>query len=501
MLDVTNRYAGILLPVFSLPGPYGAGTFGKSAYDFADFLADAGQSLWQILPLNPAGGGNSPYSVYSSFAGNPLFIDPALLAEDGLLTEGELSDFAALPCCRQRGKINYVNLVPAKSALLEKAAERGLAKKEEAFEAFRKAEASWLSGYALYMACREYYNGAAWLDWPEDIRLRKPEALENHADALADRIAVTEYIQYLFFKQWKALKEYANGKGVLIIGDMPVYVSLDSADVWSEPSMFELDEKNCPKETAGVPPDYFSEEGQLWGNPLYDWEKMKTDGYGWWIRRVDAAFRLYDVLRIDHFRGLASYWAVKSGAESAKEGRWRPGPGMDLVSVLTGWFYDRQFIAEDLGILTPDVYELLEKSGLPGMKVLEFAFDPASESSYLPHRYGKNCVCYVGTHDNTTARDWFEHAEDAERRKAVAYLGLNEEEGIAAGLIRGGMASAAFIFVAQMADWLCLGAEGRINVPGVPEGNWAWRMEGDVLTPSLAEKIRYMTEITGRSRR
>ncbi len=492
-----RRASGILLPVFSLPGPFGIGTFGQSARDFIDFLHDAGQSCWQILPLNPAGGGNSPYSGFSAFAGNTLFLDPDLLAEDGLLTREEAEGYRE----ENTGRVDYARRMELSKEMLKTACKRGLAGDRTDFEAFRQENAAWLADYALYTAVKDCFNGLPWTNWPDNgLRLHEGEAVLFYRDRTVKQREILEYAQFLFFRQWKALKDYAGEKGISIIGDLPLYVSLDSADVWAHPEYFELDEENMPVEVAGVPPDYFSEEGQLWGNPLYNWEKMKEEGYGWWIRRIGSAFSLYDMLRIDHFRGLSTYWSVPAEAESAVSGRWRKGPGMDLVGVLTSWFYDRQFIAEDLGLLTPDVYELLEQSGLPGMKVLEFAFSSGPDNAYLPHNYTENCVCYVGTHDNTTARDWLETAEPAERQAAADYLGLNEEEGENIGFIRAGMTSKARLFIAQMADWLNLGAEGRINVPGIPEGNWTFRLPEGVLRRELAEKIARLTELSGRGR-
>ena len=339
-----------------------------------------------------------------------------------------------------------------------------------------------------------------WTDWPdEDIRLRRPEAVAHYQKELADDIRLFTYIQYLFFRQWEALRAYAHEKGIGIIGDLPIYVAMDSADVWADPRAFQLDERNVPAEVAGVPPDYFTADGQLWGNPLYDWDAMKADGYSWWIRRIEGASRLYDILRIDHFRGLESYWAVPYGETTAKIGRWVKGPGMDLIGVLTAKFPNIQFIAEDLGYLTPEVRQLLQESGLPGMKVLQFAFDSRESSNYLPHTYPRHCVCYAGTHDNSTLMGWKNDADPADIATAREYLGLNEEEGFHWGILRGGQSSVADLFVAQMQDYLGLGSEARMNTPGILGGNWQWRMLPGQITEGLTKRIAHMTSLYGRS--
>ncbi len=490
-----KRSCGVLLPLFSLPSEHGIGTLGRAAYEFVDFLAGAGQSWWQILPVGPAGSGDSPYQSFSSFAGNAYFIDLDLLAEDGLLTEGEIA-------AASRGSdvqcVDYDALRKSRMPLLRLAAQRGLERGGGDFTGFCRSNAGWLSDFALYMALKEHFGGSAWYEWPEDIRLRRPEAVERCGLALRESTQIYAYVQYLFYRQWDALRAYAHGHGIGIIGDMPIYVALDSADVWAEPEFFLLDEKNVPVEVAGVPPDYFSADGQLWGNPLYDWEAMRRDGYGWWIRRVDGASRLYDMLRIDHFRAFESYWAVPRSSKSAKQGRWRQGPGMDLVGRLTAWFGGVQFIAEDLGVLTPEVHKLLSDSGLPGMKVLEFAFDPASLSDYLPHRYTENCICYAGTHDNNTLRGWIDEEKPETLDFACEYLGA-DSSGLADAVLRAGMRSRAGLFVAQMQDWLGLGADARMNTPGTVGGNWSWRMKPGSTTGELAEKMRRMAYIYGRS--
>ena len=490
-----DRASGILLPISALPSPYGIGTLGKAAYAFADFLHAAGQRYWQLLPLGPTSYGDSPYQSFSTFAGNPYFIDLDLLAEEGFLDK---EDLAAADWGNDPRYVDYGKIYEVRFDVLRRAFLRGRERDREAVERFQ-AENPWLKNYALYMAVKAHFGMKSWLEWPDEaIRVRAPEAVARYEKELAEDVAFYTYLQYLFFKQWGELREYIHSLGIRIIGDLPIYVAMDSADVWAEPEFFQLGEGNIPTEVSGVPPDYFSADGQLWGNPLYDYDKMRQDGFGWWIRRVEGASRLFDVIRIDHFRGLESYWAVPYGAETAREGRWRKGPGMDLVGVLTQWFHGLDIIAEDLGFLTPEVHQLLRDSGLPGMKVLEFAFDAREPSNYLPHTYERNCVCYVGTHDNETVMQWREQADRADVTFARKYLGLNEAEGFHWGMIRGGMSSVADTFVAQMQDYLGLGAEGRMNTPGTLGNNWRWRLLPGEASPALARKIRRYAHMYGR---
>jgi 4-alpha-glucanotransferase len=494
-----ERSSGILMPVFSLPSPYGIGTLGKAARNFIDFLKASKQRWWQILPVGPTSYGDSPYQSFSSFAGNPYFIDLDMLAEDGLLTEDEIAacDFGDDP-----RKVDYGKLYENRFALLEKAFARGWERDRAEVAQFSEANSSWLADYALYMAVKKHFGMAAWLEWPdEDIRLHKPEAVSRYGELLEADVRFYTYLQFLFYRQWDLLRSYAKEQGIGIIGDIPIYVPLDSADVWSAPENFQLDENNLPVEVAGVPPDYFNEDGQLWGNPLYDYDHMAEDGYGWWIRRVGGAEKLYDVIRIDHFRGFESYYAVPYGEETARNGRWVKGPGMALVGVIRDWFRDLRFIAEDLGYPSEEVRQLLADSGFPGMRLLEFAFDGTAENTFPPHCHINNCVCYIGTHDNQPVMGWKETAEPAEVEMARKYLGLNDEEGFAAGFLRGGMSSVADLFVAQMQDYLELGAEARINEPGKLGGNWTWRATPEVFTEELALRIAALTEIYGRSKR
>ena len=490
-----DRHSGILLHISSLPSRYGIGTLGREAYAFADFLHAAGQKYWQLLPLGPTSYGDSPYQSFSTFAGNPYFIDLELLAEDGLLDRAELE---AVDWGDEPGYVDYGKIYQSRFDMLYKAFRAGYPRDREAVERFAK-ENKWLDNYALFMALKRHFGMKSWLQWPEaDIRLHKPEAVERWRKELAEDVQFFSYLQYIFFQQWEALREYIHSLGIQIIGDLPIYVAGDSSDVWAEPEFFQLGEDNVPKEVSGVPPDYFSADGQLWGNPLYDYDRMRADGYGWWIRRVEGAGRLFDIIRIDHFRGLESYWAVPYGEETARKGRWRKGPGMELVGTLTNWFPNLSFIAEDLGFLTPEVHKLLRSSGLPGMKVLEFAFDAREPSNYLPHTYSPRCVCYVGTHDNETVMQWREQADRADVSMARKYLGLNDAEGFHWGMIRGGMSSVADTFVVQMQDCLGLGAEGRMNTPGVPAGNWRWRLLPGDANPSLAKKLMQYTRMYGR---
>ena len=487
-----KRSSGILMPMSSLPSKYGIGTMGKAAYEFVDFLKASGQSYWQLLPLVPTGYGDSPYSSYSTFAGNPYFIDLEMLIEEGLLEESELQD---IDWGKDPEKVDYGKLYNNRYAVLRLAFKRGFAKYEKDVEKFREENKSWLDNYALFIALKAHFDMKDWIDWPqEDIRLHKSEAIKKYRELLKDEVNFQNFVQFLFYKQWAQLREYAHENGIKFIGDVPIYVALDSADVWSEPEFFQLDEKNLPREVAGVPPDAFTADGQLWGNPLYDWDTMKNDGYGWWIRRIDGAKKLYDVIRIDHFRGFESFWSVPASETTAKNGKWKKGPGMGLVGVLTSWFSDLSFIAEDLGYVTSEVKALLSDSGLPGMKILQFAFDAHGDSDYLPHLCSPNSVCYVGTHDNDTVKGWLKTVGKEDKKFAEKYMHITEDEGWCWGLIRTGMASPSNLFIAQIQDILELGADARINTPGTCSGNWQWRMAEDALSDALAEKLLDYTE-------
>lgn len=481
-----KRSSGILFPISSLPSPYGIGTFGKAAYEFADFLKASGQKYWQVLPLGPTSYGDSPYQSFSTNAGNPYFIDLDMLIEDGLLTK---EDVKKEKWGTNPRYVDYGQIYISRFKVLEKAKERGYKSLINEIGAFVDAN-PWVENYALFMALKKHFNMISWQEWPEeDIRLHDKDAVLKYKMELSDDMEFYIFIQYLFFKQWDKLKKYINDLGIEIIGDLPIYVALDSCDVWAEPQFFSLDDKNYPVEVAGVPPDYFSADGQLWGNPCYNWDAMKKDGYRWWLRRIEGAVKLYDVLRIDHFRGFDEYWAVPAGESTARNGQWKPGPGMDLVGLLSSTFPKTEFIAEDLGQPSPTVVKLLNDSKWPGMKVLEFAFDSGEANNYQPHTYDKNCICYTGTHDNATVMEWYQTAKKADRKYAKEYLGISRFEKFNWGMIRGGMSSVAVLFVAQMQDYLGLGKFNRINIPGTKSGNWQWRLLKNELSDELAEKI------------
>lgn len=486
-----ERTAGILMPIFSLPSRHGIGSLGREAYAFVDFLQRAGQCWWQILPIGPAGAGNSPYASFSTHAGNPYLIDLDLLVEDGLLTPEE----AATAPNGNPESVDYPAVQNAYDHLLHTAFRRGWERDMASVAAFAQGK-PWLEDFVMFQAAKTYFNGAAWWEWPDEgLRRHDGAALEHWRRELKDIRDYHTYVQFLFARQWESLKRYANERGVKILGDLPIYVSRDSAGVWGEREQFLLDGEGRPSAVAGVPPDYFSADGQLWGNPLYNWAKMKADGYGWWIRRVESAGQLFDAIRIDHFRAMASYWSVPAGAATAKEGRWEAGPGMSLVGVLTSWFPHLHFIAEDLGILTPDVTQLLQDSGLPGMKVLEFAFS-GPDNAYLPHNCKPHCVLYTGTHDNAPAALWSRTASESELAYAQRYLGVSAPEELPAALLRAGHTSVADTFIAQLQDYLEV--EGRINVPGTAEGNWSWRLAPGTLTDALADRIHTLTHDAGR---
>lgn len=490
-----ERSSGILMHISSLPNRFGIGALGREAYVYVDFLVRAGQRYWQLLPMGPTGYGDSPYQLFSSFAGNPYFIDIGLLIEEGLLTEDEARPHF---CPAYAGGVDYGSLHARRFGLLRLAFERGRYREEAAQAAFAKENAAWLADYALFMALKAHFGMASFTEWPADIRLREAGALDRYRDLLAEEAAFYAYTQYLFFHQWRSFRAYAQAQGIRLIGDLPIYVALDSADVWSRPDIFQLGEDRRPLWVSGVPPDYFTAEGQLWGNPIYNWETLAESGYGWWLDRIRGATQLYDALRIDHFRGLESYWRVKAGESTARSGEWIKGPGLDFIKAVQREFPALPIIAEDLGYLTPEVHRLVADSGYPGMKVLQFAFDSGEKNDYLPHNYVKNCVCYTGTHDNTTLRAWLDAASEHDRAFARDYLGLNEREGFLWGVLRGGLSSVADLFMAQMQDYLALGADCRMNEPSTLGGNWTWRMLPSEQSDGLAQKIRAATELYGR---
>lgn len=490
-----KRSGGILMPVFSLPSPHGIGTFGAAAYKFADFLAVSGQSYWQVLPLNPTGFGDSPYQCFSSAAGNPYFIDLDMLVDDGLLTADEVqkSDFGG-----ELRRIDYGKLFSLRLPLLRLAAERNIRRNAAEVEQFSRCCSTQIYDYAVFTALKTHFGMKPWTEWNAGKAMPKQLVPAELVESQADEIRLQLSIQQLFFKQWNRLKNYVNQLGIGIIGDVPIYVALDSADCWANSRHFMLDESFVPTDVAGVPPDYFSPTGQLWGNPLYNWEIHASENYAWWAERLQCAQKLYDVVRIDHFRGFESFWAVPFGETTAENGRWLPAPGMDFVNAVKKRLPGLSFIAEDLGFLTPEVHELVKNSGFPGMSILQFGFNPDANSDYLPHRVAENRVYYTGTHDNAPIMQWFAEASESERRFAEQYLALNAAEGINWGMIRGGMCSPAGIFIAQMQDVLGLSAEGRVNTPGVASGNWQWRMLPHECSAALAEKLREYTRMYGR---
>ena len=492
-----KRASGIILPLFSLPSPYGVGTLGKAAQDFVDFLACAKQAWWQVLPVGPTSYGDSPYQSPSAFAGNPYLVDLDLLVADGLLTKAEVE---APNWGNDPSLVDYGALYKNRLDLLRLACERGWQRDQEAVQAFAHQNADWLDDYALFMAIKRHFGMAAWHTWPdEDVRLHKPDACQRLARELDDDVRLFTYVQYLFFKQWDALRAYAHDHGVSIFGDMPIYVALDSADVWAHPENYQLDERNNPTQVAGVPPDYFSEDGQLWGNPLYDYARMERDGFSWWQRRVQAAGRLYDMVRIDHFRGFARYWSVPAGATTAKDGHWVDGPGIQIIDALKAGNPGVELVAEDLGTPTPEVMELLLASGLPGMKVLQFAFDGRPDNEHLPHGNPQNSVCYTGTHDNAPLAAWFAEESTECIELATRYMGLNDCEGRVWGMVRQGMSSVSTLFFAQLQDYLELDGTSRINTPGTIQGNWRWRLREGQLSSELALRIARITQLYGRS--
>lgn len=487
------------MPVASLPSPYGVGTLGQAAREFVSFLVRSGQSHWQVLPVGPTGYGDSPYQSFSSFAGNPYFIDLDDLARDGLLLPLE---YRFLSWGDDPGQVDYGLLYRQRFPVLRRAVARLQIKYPQSLAEFCRAQQGWLEPYARFMAFKDHFGGGPWSEWPDPIRRREPEAVEDLARTLAPQISFWKGVQYLFFRQWGALKAFANAQGISIIGDLPIYVSRDSADVWADPGQFQLDENLQPTEVAGCPPDGFTADGQLWGNPLFDWEGMAGDHYAWWMRRIAFQFTLYDVLRIDHFRGFDSYYAIPAGDKNARRGRWRPGPGIAFFHTLRETLGDRPIIAEDLGFLTPSVHEMLAQTGYPGMKVLEFAFDSRDngQNLYLPHNYPVNCIAYVGTHDNDTALGWVHTAHPEDVQVAREYLNLTPEEGENWGMMRGIWASPARYTIVQMQDVLGLGSQGRINTPSTTGDNWKWRATPGYLAPALAQRLHQMTKLYGRLR-
>jgi 4-alpha-glucanotransferase len=497
---INQRANGILLHITSLPSPFGIGDMGPEAYQFVDFLADTNQGFWQILPLNPIepAYGNSPYHSIAAFAGNPLVISPELLRQDGLVSNKDIqsSPFSFT------GRVDYPAVIQYKAPLLHLASERFQKKQDrDDYERFCFGNASWLDDFALFVALKSHFRGNAWSEWPVEVRDRQPHALHALNNELHDSIELEKFLQYLFFSQWFALKRYCNEKEIQVIGDIPIYVDYDSVDVWTHPEIFKLDENRRPVAVAGVPPDYFSATGQLWGNPVYQWDVLKKRKYDWWVHRMRHTVNLFDVVRVDHFRGLVAYWEVPAAEQTAINGQWVKVPVADFFNTLFRRLPSLPIIAEDLGVITPDVREVMQQFELPGMKVLLFAFgEDHPMHPYLPHTYERHTVVYTGTHDNNTVRGWFEtEAKQADKERLSRYLGRAvPPQDISWELIRLAMMSVANLAIIPMQDVLGLGAEARMNQPGTNHGNWEWQLKPGQLTSSFTEKLGTMTRLYGR---
>jgi 4-alpha-glucanotransferase len=496
-----TRRCGILAHVSSLPGPYGLGDFGPKCHEFLEFLAAAGQSVWQILPLTPinAGAGNSPYSSYSAFAGNILFISPDLLLRDGLLLRTDIPQVPDFPS----GRAHFNLAASWRTRVLDIAFDNAflLIRTDQDFLRFCREEAHWLEDYALFAALKKEHGGSAWFQWPDELRLREEKAMAAARERLSLSVLREKFFQYLFTQHWQEVRKQAAACKVDIMGDVPIYVSLDSADVWANRELFQLDSAGLPIYSAGVPPDYFSQTGQMWGNPVYDWEKIQRTGFAWWIQRLKHENRRVDLIRLDHFRGFCAFWQVPSCEPTAENGVWIPGPGLDLFTALYKAIPGLRLVAEDLGLITPDVIQLMEELELPGMKVLQFSFsENMGENAYIPHNITKRSVVYTGTHDNNTTRGWFERElDDATRRRVSDYAGKTVEGwNVTDTLIRTALISAADLAIIPMQDYLNLGQEGRMNIPGVGGGNWEWRMEEYAMTEDLSARLRHLAAIYGR---
>ena len=484
------RSCGILMHISSLPSPYGIGTFGKEAERFADWLKSAGQKYWQVLPIGPTGYGDSPYQPFSSFAGNPLLIDLDELAENGYLAKKSVADadYGADPTF-----VDFDKIRTCKMALLREAF-AGFTD-DVGYTSFVMDEQDWLDDYALFTALKEKFGGRPWTEWDEDIKKRQPEAVKRWTEELKEEIRFVKFVQYIFFRQWDRFHRYCNKNGIQIIGDIPIYVSPDSADVWAQPELFELDESLNPKRVAGVPPDYFSATGQLWGNPLYNWEEMHRTGYKWWLKRVGKAAECFDMLRIDHFRAFDTYYAIPFGHKTAEHGTWEKGPGMELFNAIKNDLGDVNIIAEDLGDIFDSVKELLKDTGFPGMRVLQFGFNPDNtDNDHLPHNYPVNCVAYTGTHDNAPVMQWYREADPKSRAMSKRYLKPGMFGKFSSSCIRAVYASPAKLAIVPMQDILGLGKESRMNLPSTVGGNWNWRMLPGKLTDKLAGKLRDLAE-------
>jgi 4-alpha-glucanotransferase len=491
-----QRAAGILLHPTSLPGPYGIGDLGPAAYVWVDALACARQKIWQVLPLGPTGYGDSPYQCFSSFAGNPNLISPEVLVEDGLLAAADL-DGGQFP----EDRVDYGSVIVFKARLLAQAWEKfhsGAAPDLHLpFQEFRERQQAWLEDFGLFMALKEAQPGSSWPEWQREFVFREPAALARAHRDLANRVGLEQFKQFLFFRQWGRLKAHANTKGIQLVGDLPIFVAGDSVDVWAHPELFALDDQRRPAVVAGVPPDYFSHTGQLWGNPLYNWHALKETGYAWWVARLRALRQLVDWIRLDHFRGFEAYWEIPADMPTAEVGRWVPGPGADLFDTVRAALGHLPLLAEDLGLITPEVEALRERLGLPGMRILQFAFGGATETRFLPHNYERNTVVYTGTHDNDTTNGWFQSLGEHERSFFKRYVCRSGPD-VAWDLMRLAWASVADWALAPLQDVLGLGNEARMNRPGQLGGNWTWRFRAEMLTESLLERLADMTAVYGR---
>ena len=492
-----KRAAGILMPISSLPSDYGIGCFSKSAYEFVDWLKEAGQTYWQILPLGPTSYGDSPYQSFSTFAGNPYFIDLDTLVEEGVLDK---KDCEKVNWGKKPDEVDYEKIYKGRYPLLRKAYENSDISKNPDYQKFVAENSWWLSDYALFMAVKDRFEGVEWTKWAEDIRLRWNNAMDYYREELYFDIEFQQYMQFKFYEQWMKLKSYANSKGIQIIGDIPIYVAFDSADTWANPELFQFDDGGNPIKVAGCPPDAFSADGQLWGNPLYRWEYHKETGYHWWMQRMKASFKWYDIVRIDHFRGFDEYYAIPYGDTTARNGRWEKGPGIELFETLKKELGEKEIIAEDLGFLTETVKELLKKSGYPGMKVLQFAFDSREESDYLPHNYERNSVVYTGTHDNNTIQGWYDEMTPEDQQLSIDYMRNNfkDRENLHWDFIMLAMRSVSNLCIIPAWDYLGVDKSGRINTPSTLGDNWKWRMEKEMFPKSILQKMKQSARITGR---
>lgn len=490
-----GRGSGVLLPVSSIPSDYGIGTLGAEAFAFIDFLKEAGQTCWQVLPVGPTSFGDSPYQSFSAFAGNPYFIDLDLLIQEGLITAGETASY---DWGSNATEVDYAKIFASRFEILHHAFSRSAHEKTDTFQEFLKDNEYWLNDYCLFMALKFYFQNQSWQGWPEDIRFYEKSAVKSYSKILADEVRFWKFCQFKFFEQWGRIKSYANEKGIRIIGDIPIYTALDSADVWTHSELFQLDEERRPTKVAGVPPDAFSKDGQLWGNPLYDWDKMELDGFDWWKKRMYYSAKIYDIIRIDHFIGVVRYYAIPAKNTTAAGGSWQSGPGEKLTDAIDSAIGNAQVIAEDLGVLGPDVKRMLKKTGYPGMKVLQFAFGNGPENDYLPCRYTNNTVVYGGTHDNDTLLGYLEKAKRKEVRFIKDYLGVNRKKDIPKALLREAYASVADTVIFQAQDLLLLPNSARMNFPSTIGTNWKWRLEKGQLNRKLAEELSHLAYIYGR---